>query len=277
MNIILSALMLSAVLVTNQPTQELMTQYYARNTLSEVIFGDAIADSIYKDFNLGEHSLFFSDLEKLTFQEDLKELSIDLPPDSSYLYAEKIEPSLKKLHSSINAFCKKYPSTNISSLLKAWSSFHFSKEEKETLSYFTELKKKAENKPLPPLETHLLSVLSDCAHVKASFKERAKNYPFFYLDHGNYLLELYTHKKMMKLLDHAFEPVVFHHIETYLHIAQKKASFFHNTNLLHQLIQGDLALCTEAEIAAKNLLKPQLKKINSYFEEIDAPNQRKKI
>lgn len=277
MKIFIPILMISSILFAKEPSQELLTQYYTRNTISEVVLGNTYSNSIYKTFELNEHRAFFSKLEILSREKQRPEIVQNFPQDYAYIYAKKIEPNLKKLHSSIGVFCKKYPSTKIASLLKTWSSFNFSKEEKETLSYFNELKRKTETSDSTFLERELISILSQYDLMKSAFKDDINNCSSFYLDHGDYLLELYTHKKMLELLDHSFEPAVFHHIETYLLIAKKKAAFFYDTKLLHQIIQGDLALSNEAESAAKDLLKPQLKKLDSYLEEIEFSNERKKI
>lgn len=258
-------MLMSSLLLAKEPSQDLLTQYYSRNTLSEVILENVYYDNLQTSFELNEHASFFSDLEEISSGSEPKKLK----GNYSHIDAEKIEASLKKLHLYIQAFCKKHSSTTISSLLKEWSSFHFSKQEKETLYYFQELTEPSVDHHLSSLEQHLQSILLYHDLMKRTFQEHKEKYSLFYFEHGNYLLDLYTHKKMLHLLDHDFQPAVFHHIETYLKIAKKNASFFHNTNLLHHMIQGDIALSNESEIAAKRLLKPHLKKIDAYFEEID--------
>ena len=129
-------LLISSTLL-GTPMEEFLTDYYARQTLQEVVSENAPYDD--ERFDLHEHALFFSELDKFLLQET----TVASEPRTlcPVHMMEAMDTTSKKLRKSMNTLCKKNPSASISAFLKKWASFHFSKEEKDTLAYFMMLKK----------------------------------------------------------------------------------------------------------------------------------------
>jgi hypothetical protein len=274
MKFLSSILLLSGLLLVTEPllegsaikdlsSKQLLTQYHTRKTIHEAAPDEEHYEQIATSFLSNHYGDFISQLEMLA-----KESSFSEAPSTS-LPVEKIEFTLRKFHAAIESFTKKYPSDEISHLLKEWASFHFTSSEKDTFLYFHELKDTPPDQKLTFLEHHLLSIVSHQDLLHSTFNQHKEEFSSFYQYYGDYLIDLNTHQNMLKLLDHDFEPFIYHHIETYLQIAKKKAFFLHLTHLLHQMTQGTIALTTQADIDAKHLLKPYLKKIESYCEPVD--------
>lgn len=233
-----------------------ITNYQMKKTLKECPTGEEITSELYKAFKAGHHTPFFESLNRCVSENNFNQNS-SLAEPVTY----DIEKSFFKLRSSIAQFYKKYPGSAISKTLKSWSTFHFSEDEKETLSFFIHLKENSLS--LSSLEEKLLQALQLEEMMKQAWKLHPERYAPFYHKHGEYLIELYIHKKMSQAFAHKFNPRLFHHVENYLSIAQKKAGFSYENTLLHQFFTGDLKLACQIELKAKKTLKPLFDKMTA--------------
>lgn len=228
-----------------------ITDYQAKQTINESPTGEKMAKDLFVSFKAHEFAPFF---ETVTSQAN-KELA-STPDLSTSLPQQALEKSFFKLRGSIVQFCKRYPRSAIATKLKSWNDFHFSKEDKETVSFFAELEKKNKNLSLSPLEENLWETLQHAEKMKAFWKNNPHLFSPFYQKHGEYLIDLYTHKKMSQAFAHKFQPALFHHVENFLAIAQKKAAFLYEDDLLQQFFAGHLKLTSSIELKAKKSLGP---------------------
>jgi len=235
-----------------------MTQYQTKNTLTECSLGKEQFHPLLHTFSVSDHLLFFHALDQLMVVAPTATLS-----DTSMSYEnreQKILDAFYHLTHSIEKFYKKHPTSTIAHLLKSWSTLEFSKTEKETLSYFEHLQHAPCVEDLTPLQQALYKMTLHADTMKARFHSHLSQFSHFYQQYGVFLIDLYTHQKMLSLLDHTFDPLLFHHIETYLEIAHKKAVFGFHDALVHQFFNGTILVTTSSEREAKKLLKPLFNK-----------------
>lgn len=230
-----------------------MTEHHTKKTLAECAMGDTQCSKLYTTFKASEHDFFFTQLETLVVQSPATCTSARTTSPSC---KQDLEHTLFKLQNAIHRFCKEHSTTAIAKILHAWNCFHFSKIEKETLTYFEHLQQLIPPSSLSPLEHKLLPIVTHAHALQECFLSHRDLFPSFYQEHGLYLIHLHTYKVMLQLFEHTFDPVLFHHVETYLTIAQKQAAFLYNDALLNQFFDGHIKLTTYNERKAKKLLKP---------------------
>lgn len=250
-------------------SQDWLVQHQAKKTLAECTLGNLECLSLQTAFNAGEHFLFFEILEAMMqdyspgcttsrFSDDLDE--------------NKIHNTLCKIQATMVSFYHQHPKAPLSALFKAWHSFHFSKEEKASISYFQELQQEFIASNLTPLEHQLSEFLHNGDRMFTALNRHLDRFSQFYRQHGPYLIDLYTHKKMMDAaLAVDCDSVLLKHLNNYHRIGHKKAAFLCDHHLLRQLIEGSIKPSNSSELKVCRRIKPLLKKLDAFWKKEPEP------
>ena len=238
---------------------------HLQQSLYEVKTGTEQVDYLVNEYV--KQTQAFEKLFKLFSDDEFQQFKNNLSsrfeqPSPQYKSAHK---ALARLQKELHSFFKHAQSSRITKFLDELIHFSFTKEEKETLAFFSHLKQLSEENYSSGLESKVAYLLVETDYLK-SIKHRlgtASFLTFKYEDDDlDYLISFYQLQKMEALFEkEPFDPLLYQHVETLGKILIKERIFHKNFQTLSDLAEGKIRVSSDLERLAKKRLKPFFKSL----------------